>query len=306
MRRAPLALLAATLGLTLAACGGEVPDNPSGPETSQAGTGGDGTYEVTGGFGEQPVITFSGDPSAELAVQTLSEGDGSEVAAGDYIVADYVGQVWGAETAFNDTWVMGGPIGFSLNQVIDGWSEGIPGAHVGDRIAISIPSEKGYPQGQPGAGIEPGDTLVFVIDVLGAYSSDSMSGQADATDTGAAGDLPATVTGDLGGPATIAVNSGAPEPAEPGITVIAEGTGAPVEAAGLVVVSFGAVGWDGADGGSSWVNGYPEAVALGQGTIFDSLEGTPVGSRTVALLPASANQPAIASVIDVVDFIPAR
>lgn len=317
MRRAPLALLAATLGLTLAACGGDAPEQPAtGIEATADGTAGGGgaasaegiaSAEIVGGVGEQPQITFSGDPSADLVVSTLVDGGGDQVvAAGDFIVADYVGQVWGADTAFNDTWVMGGPIGFSLNQVIQGWSEGIPGAKVGDRIAISIPSEMGYPQGQPGAGIEAGDTLLFVIDVLGAYNAESMSGQADATPTGDLDGLPVTVSGDLGGPATVAVEAGAAEPTEPSATVIAEGTGEPVPAAGLIVVSFGAVGWDGANGGSSWVNGYPEAVPLGQGTIFDSLVGVPTGSRVVALLPASAQSPAVASVVDVVDVIPAR
>lgn len=318
MRRAPIALLAAGLGLALAACGGDsgpaetttdswslVETDTSSVAETDAAPAGDGSYQVTGGFGEQPVISFDGDPSGTLDVQVLEEGDGEEVLAGDFIVADYVGQVWGAETAFNDTWLMGGPIGFSLNGVIQGWSEGIPGAHVGDRIAISIPSEMGYPDGQPGAGIEPGDTLLFVIDVLGTYNLDSMSGQADATETGA--EVPVTVEGALGEPATITVNEGAPEPTQPEVTVIAEGTGTEVPEAGIIVVSFAAVGWDGMDGGpTSWENGNPEAVPLGQGTVFDQLVGVPVGSRVVALLPASAQSPAFASVIDVVDVIPTR
>lgn len=212
----PLALAAA---LALAGCGGgaqpadpsggtssaveettAAEETPSAEDTTPAAPAGDELPSVEGGFGEQPSLTFpaSGAPG-ELRVETISAGEGAEVGEGDYIIADYIGQVWGAEAPFNDSWDMGAPIGFSLNGVIPGWSEGIPGAHVGDRLLLSIPSDMGYGDaGQPAAGINGGDTLVFVIDVLGTYPEGNWFGQADAKDTGAIATLPVTVTGALG------------------------------------------------------------------------------------------------------------
>lgn len=98
---------------------------------------------------------------------------------------------------------------------------------------------------------------------------------------------------------------GSPEPTEMTGTVIAEGTGEPVEEAGLVVVSFSLVGWDNTPGGDSWSNGSLETVPLGRGTAFDTLIGAPVGSRVVILIPAANGQPSIAAVVEVLDFIPA-
>lgn len=287
MRRLALPAVAA-LAFTLSACGG----------TAEAGP------EVSGAFGEQPTLTFpESEPPAELTVDVLSEGDGEEVVAGDFLVADYIGQVWGAETAFNDSFAVGQVAGFPLDQVIGGWQEGLPGTHVGDRVLMTIPSDLGYPEGNPEAGIAEGDTLVFVIDVLAAFGPDELAGQADARDTGALPDLPVTVNGALGSQAAIAVDAGSAEPTELTVTTIAEGTGEEVGETGSVIVSFAATGWDGTDGGSTWDYGAPETIPLGFGSLFDGLIGVPVGSRAIALVPASGETPAIAAVIDVVGHV---
>ncbi|HZK05878.1 MAG TPA: FKBP-type peptidyl-prolyl cis-trans isomerase [Actinomycetaceae bacterium] len=213
MRRPLVVPLVLAGALALGSCSG------NGPE-------GGGLPEVSSGFGEQPVLTFPESEAPEgLQVETLAEGDGAEVGEGEYIVADYIGQVWGAEAPFNDTWDIGYPIGFPLDGVIQGWSEGIPGSHVGDRLLLSIPSEMGYPQGNPQAGIEAGDTLVFVIDVLSVHPEGEWTSQADARDTGELANLPVTVEGPPGSPPSISVVEGSPEPEELSGTVVAEGDG---------------------------------------------------------------------------------
>ncbi len=260
--------------------------------------------EVDGAFGEQPTLSFpDAEPPAELTVDILSPGDGQEVAAGDFLVADYIGQVWGAAESFNDSFAVGQVAGFSLDQVIGGWQEGLPGTHVGDRVLLSIPPDLGYPEGNPDAGIAEGDTLVFVVDILAALGPDDLAAQADAADTGALADLPVTVSGELGEQADIQVAPDSDEPTELTVTTIAEGSGDQVGDEGSVVVSFAATGWDGSDGGSTWDYGAPETIPLGLGTLFDELVGVPVGSRVVALVPADGETPAIAAVIDVVAHV---
>jgi len=285
IRLAPVALAVA-----LAACGAGTTDSLPG---------------VAGVWGRDATLTF-GDQEAptDLTVDVLEPGDGTEISAGDYVVAHYIGQVWGADEPFNDSFTGGQPAGFSLDMVIQGWREGLPGTHVGDRVLLSVPSELGYPDGNEDAGIAGGDTLVFVIDLLGAFGADTVSAQPDARETGEAAGLPVTVGGELGGPATVQVKAGSAPPTEVSTTTIAEGDGEPVGGAGTVVVSFAATGWDGTPGGSTWDLGAPEAIRLGAGTVFDDLVGRPVGSRVVTLIPASGGTPAIAAVVDIVGWVP--
>jgi len=290
MRRA-VALTVLILALPLAACA----------------TGTDSTLpEVSGAFGQEATLRFGdGEPPADLDVTVLQSGDGAEVTEGDFVVAHYIGQVWGADEPFNDSFAAGTAAGFSLEMVIQGWREGLPGTHVGDRVLLVIPPELGYPDGNEDAGIAAGDSLVFVVDLLGAFSEEQFSAQADARETGELASLPVTVNGGLGGPATVAIKADAAAPTEVSTTTIAEGTGDPVGEEGTVVVSFAATGWDGTSGGSTWDLGAPEAITIGSGTVFDDLIGRPAGSRVISLLPASGGTPAIAAVIDIVGWVPA-
>ena len=124
---------------------------------------------VTGGFGQKPVIQFEdAQPSPELLIEVLHEGDGPEVEPGDQIVADYLGQVWNGQV-FDNSYDRGQPLVFQIGvgMVISGWDEGLVGQKIGSRVLLSIPSEQGYgARGVPQAGIKGGDTLVFVTDIV--------------------------------------------------------------------------------------------------------------------------------------------
>ena len=59
-------------------------------------------------------------------------------------------------------------VSFSLDGVIPGWTEGLVGMKVGGRRELIIPGALAYGDQPPeGSGIEPNETLVFVIDILG-------------------------------------------------------------------------------------------------------------------------------------------
>ncbi|MGC5628631.1 FKBP-type peptidyl-prolyl cis-trans isomerase [Georgenia sp. Z1344] len=125
---------------------------------------------ATGSFGESPTLTFPTPTAPEgLQVEVLSPGDGEVVEAGDTIVVNYHGQVWGGGV-FDSSYPRGETISFPIGMgvVIGGWDEGLPGKTVGSRVLLSIPPEHGYGErGVPQAGIGGGDTLVFVIDIVG-------------------------------------------------------------------------------------------------------------------------------------------
>ncbi len=126
---------------------------------------------VSGGFGDKPVLEFSGaEPPEDLVVEVLQEGDGPVVEAGDTIVCNYLGQVWNGNV-FDNSYDRGAPLDFQIGvgMVIAGWDDGLVGQRVGSRVLLAIPSHLGYGEfGVPQAGIAGGDTLVFVTDIVAA------------------------------------------------------------------------------------------------------------------------------------------
>jgi peptidylprolyl isomerase len=108
-------------------------------------------------------------PPAELEVDDLVVGEGDEAVPGVTVDVHYVGVSWSSGQQFDASWDRGAPFSFGLGarQVIQGWDQGVAGMKVGGRRRLTIPPELGY--GDRGAGgiIKPGETLVFVVDLLG-------------------------------------------------------------------------------------------------------------------------------------------
>lgn len=127
--------------------------------------------QASGGFGDRPTLTFPATPApADLQVQVLVPGTGDAVEAGQDIEVHYLGQTWGGgvfDTSYDRGETISFPIG--VGQVIAGWDQGLVGQQIGSRLLLSIPSHLGYgDRGVPAAGIRGGDTLVFVVDIVGA------------------------------------------------------------------------------------------------------------------------------------------
>lgn len=283
-----LALTVAALVLTLAACSSGAAEMPT----------------VEQGYGQAPTIVFpDSGPPEELTVEVLHEGDGTEVGADDYVVADYTGQVWGGEV-FDSSFERGAPTAFGLDRVIRGWQQGLAGTHEGDRVLISIPpGELGYEGGNEQAGIGADDTLVFVVDVIDAFAPDA-TGEADAARE-AEPPAEVTVEGELGQPASISVVEGAGEPAESSVTVLARGSGEEVPGENATVhINYAATTWDNSTTESTWEYAQPLQVPMGSGTYFDLLAGVPVGSRVAMLVAPTDSEPAMAAVVDILSVVP--
>jgi len=148
---------------------------------SAAGTqvsGGGGTLPtVTATSGSAPVIKIpsSGQAPSALVAKTLIKGPGPAVSKGQYVVAQYVGVIWRTGKVFDASWTRGQPFGFTIgatpSQVIPGWDKGLIGQTVGSRVMLAIPPADGYGKtGNTQAGIKGTDTLVFVVDILGAIT----------------------------------------------------------------------------------------------------------------------------------------
>ncbi|MBU6146791.1 MAG: FKBP-type peptidyl-prolyl cis-trans isomerase [Actinomycetales bacterium] len=160
-----LRLLAAAglAGATLiAGCGG---GSPAGDAAAPAGYPG---VTVTGEAGTAPVVTVEGaEPPVELASADLIVGDGRAVSAGDTLTVHYTGVGLNSGAVFDSSWSRGEPVTFGLDQLIEGWQVGLPGATVGTRRLLVVPADMAYGETPPlGSGIAPGEPLIFVIDVV--------------------------------------------------------------------------------------------------------------------------------------------
>ncbi len=107
-------------------------------------------------------------PARELITTELRAGSGEPAALDDLITVEYCGVGLATGALFDSSWARGAPATFPLSQgqLIQGWVDGIPGMQVGERRVLVIPSDLAYGENPP-PGIEPGETLVFVVELLG-------------------------------------------------------------------------------------------------------------------------------------------
>ena len=110
----------------------------------------------------------AGPPPADLVTEDLVTGTGAEATAGKTVDVHYVGVSWSTKKQFDASWDRGGTFSFPLGQgrVIKGWDQGVAGMKVGGRRKLTIPAKLGYGDRGAGADIKPGETLVFVVDLL--------------------------------------------------------------------------------------------------------------------------------------------
>jgi len=118
---------------------------------------------------EKPEIDFpDGPPPTELQVTDLTEGDGAEATAGSTVSVHYVGVAHSTGEQFDASYARGSPLQFRLGvgQVISGWDPGVQGMKVGGRRKLVIPPHLAYGDRGAGGVLQPGESLIFVVDLL--------------------------------------------------------------------------------------------------------------------------------------------
>lgn len=110
----------------------------------------------------------------ELQIIDVVEGDGALAEPGKQVVVHYTGwlyepaepetkgQKFDSSVDRNDPFVF--PLG--AGRVIRGWDEGVAGMRVGGKRTLIIPSDMAYGDRGAGAIIQPGDTLLFDVELL--------------------------------------------------------------------------------------------------------------------------------------------
>lgn len=120
---------------------------------------------------EKPEVDFpGGDPPTDLEITDIWEGDGATATAGDTVKVHYVGVAYSTGEEFDASWSRGDPLEFRLGagQVIAGWDQGVQGMKVGGRRQLVIPPNLAYGDRGAGRTIAPGETLIFVCDLVSA------------------------------------------------------------------------------------------------------------------------------------------
>jgi peptidylprolyl isomerase len=115
------------------------------------------------------VDPYDGPPPQDLVVEDIAAGDGPEAVPGQTVTVHYVGVAQSTGEEFDASWNRGSPFRFPLGagHVIGGWDQGVAGMRVGGRRRLVIPPHLGYGDRGAGGVIKPGETLVFVVDLLG-------------------------------------------------------------------------------------------------------------------------------------------
>lgn len=101
---------------------------------------------------------------SSLEKTDIKVGTGDQVQPGDTVTVDYTGAVAATGIIFQSSLDSGQPVSFGLDQVIKGWTDGVPGMQVGGTRRLLIPSDQAYGANPPaGSGIPANAALVFDI-----------------------------------------------------------------------------------------------------------------------------------------------
>jgi FKBP-type peptidyl-prolyl cis-trans isomerase len=123
--------------------------------------------------GQAPALTVPKvAPPKDLQVRALIPGTGAPVKSGQVLALQYAGYLWRDGRSFDSSYAAGHPFStvIGARQVIQGWDRGLIGQQVGGRLLLVVPPGQGYgAKGLKQSGIRGNDTLVYVVDILGAY-----------------------------------------------------------------------------------------------------------------------------------------
>lgn len=303
--RLAVASIAAVIGLGLTACGDDSTDSTTDPATSAAVTESP-SPSVSPSDTSSPLPSIT--PATDLSAITVSDTEQPEVTIptpwgidktqakvlkpggeqklneSSTVTLNYVGLNGRTGEIFDSSYERGEPATFQLQGVVPGFAEGLTGQSVGSRVLIAMPSEDGYADGNPSAGIEKGDSILFVVDIISA-NFDEATGEAV---TPVAGLPVVTMTG---GKPEVAIPKDATKPTELVTQPLIKGTGPAVTENSTIQVKYRS--WD-------WETGklVEDAWQPQQGPLNTLIEGwkqglvgQPTGSRVMLVVPPELGYP---------------
>jgi peptidylprolyl isomerase len=115
--------------------------------------------------GTPAVPVLPGPPPKKLVKIDLKVGTGAVAKPHATVTVNYVGVACSTGKVFDSSFARHTPFTTSLDGVVKGWTQGIPGMKVGGERLLGIPPSLAYGAQSPGSGIAPNETLWFVVDL---------------------------------------------------------------------------------------------------------------------------------------------
>jgi peptidylprolyl isomerase len=156
-------VVALLLGSASACGGGGTADEPK----DKLGTIDDIT--VTGSPEATPKIDFNAPlkfDESDRAILEEGPGKGEAIDETSLVTMDYLGVNASDGGTIDSSYDSGQPATFRPADTITGFAAGLEGARAGDRVLITVASEDGYDPTGNQTTVRPGDSLIFVVDVI--------------------------------------------------------------------------------------------------------------------------------------------
>jgi peptidylprolyl isomerase len=275
--------------VALAGCGSSKPAATTAPTTaSNANT----SVNATGLFNKTPTVTIpAAKAGSALTVKTLITGTGATLAKTDEFLGNYVVYSWdGTSHALKGSTYTSVPTLFT-NPLLPGLQSALAGKPVGSRVLAVIPPKEGFgTTGNTSAGITATTTLVFVIDVLKAYTGKEAASGTQVSNGG--GSLPTVTAPATAGTAPVVKMpaSSVKPPTTLQVKTLIKGSGPAIAKGQTAVVQYVGYIWrTGKIFDSSWSRGAVFGFQDGAGQVipgWDSgMAGQTVGSRVLLVIP---------------------
>ncbi len=290
MRTAASLVLVAALVGSLAACAPTGTADSADCTTTPSGSVSD-AVDVTGDFGTKPEVTFEFPTAATTTERTVViPGDGDTAVEGDTVNLDFtlINGATGEELAATE-YAEESPTPFTIDETIFvGILKTLECTQVGSRVVGVIPPVDSFGDtGSTDLGVEPGQDIVFVIDLVSIDPPVVPPlAQADGVEQPATEGFPEVVLAEDGTP-TVTIPDTDP-PTELEIALLKEGDGAEVQDGDQVVVHYVGVNWNTKEiFDSSWERGEPATFGTDQviAGFSAALVGQKVGSQVIAIIP---------------------
>jgi peptidylprolyl isomerase len=274
----PLIAIAALAGCGSSSARPQPPPSPNGAVTA------------AGGFGQAPTVKIPTKAAgSNLFIKTEVQGSGTPLASNDAFLGNYVVYIWSGTTHKLALSTYTATPQVLSGHLLPGLQTALDGKKMGSRVLAVLPPKYGYGSaGNSQAGVSGTDTLVFVVDMIRAYTGTSSASGTHVSDGGAG--LP-TVTAQAGSAPTVKIPSSAP-PGSLVVKSLIKGSGPPVAKGQEVVTQYVGVNWRTKSVfDSSWTRGAPFGFQIGASPAqiipgWDKgLVGVPVGSRVMLVIP---------------------
>ncbi len=288
MRRAA-ALIIVPLLAAAAAAGCSSSSSPSASSSASSAADTYTSVTATGDFGKAPTVTIPAkEASGSLYTKTLIQGTGPTMTSADSLLGNFVMYDWSGKThkEIGSTYSEGEPTLFT-GELLPGLEKALVGQKVGSRVLAVIPPSDAFgTAGNTEIGVDPTDTVVFVVDMLQVINSSAGVPGTQTYDGG--GTLP-TVQAAAGKAPTITIPDNNP-PTTLQVKTLIKGTGPVVKKGDLIVVQYVGVIWrTKAVFQSSWTSDTPFATPIGEGQVIPGwdtgLVGQTVGGRVLLVIP---------------------